>query len=97
VTFTDTEEVELQFPPNNNGSTAVAESSQNVEGADSTQTNRGAPHQSPPRVSSPSHDIQEHAELEELQGKDWEDVLSEDEAAEEAELARVQQEIERLR
>jgi hypothetical protein len=43
-----------------------------------------------------SHVIQEHAGLEQLQVKDWEDVVSEDEATEEAELVRVQKEIERL-
>jgi hypothetical protein len=46
--------------------------------------------------TSASHVIQEHARLEQLQVKDWEDVVSEDEATEEAELVRVQQEIERL-
>jgi hypothetical protein len=36
-------------------------------------------------------------ELEQLQVEDWEDALLEDKATEEVELARVQQEIERLR
>jgi hypothetical protein len=41
--------------------------------------------------------IQENAELEQLQVEDWEDDIIEDKAVEEAELAKVQQEIERLR
>jgi hypothetical protein len=40
--------------------------------------------------------IQENAGLKQLQVKDWEDDTYEDEGVEEAELARVQQEIERL-
>jgi hypothetical protein len=40
--------------------------------------------------------IQENTELEQIQLKDWEDEASQDKAVEEAELARVQQEIERL-
>jgi hypothetical protein len=48
-------------------------------------------------VPSPIQVIQEHTELEKLQVKDWEDEASEDETEEEAELDRVQQEIESLR
>jgi hypothetical protein len=47
VTFSDILEVELQHPTNNNVSTIVAGSSQNPGGVSSTQTNRGAPDQSP--------------------------------------------------
>jgi hypothetical protein len=45
---------------------------------------------------SPIQVIQEHVELEQLQVEDWEDEVSEDEAIEEAKVARVQQEIGRL-
>jgi hypothetical protein len=65
-------------------------------GTSSTQTNGGTLHQSPSRVPLPIQVIQENTELEQIQLKDWEDEASQDEAAEEAELARVQQEIERL-
>jgi hypothetical protein len=51
----------------------------------------------PLRAPSPIQAIQENAELEQLHVEDWKDKASEDEAVEEAELARVQQEIERLR
>jgi hypothetical protein len=95
--FAKTEEVELQLAPNNNASTVATGSSQNAGDAGSTQTNGGAPRQSPLRTPSLSHDTQEHVELEQLQVEDWEDALLEDKATEEVELARVQQEIERLR
>jgi hypothetical protein len=45
--FSDIPEVELQYPTNNNVSTTTARSSQNAEGASSTQTNGDAMHQSP--------------------------------------------------
>jgi hypothetical protein len=45
----------------------------------------------------PIQAIQENVELEQLHVEDWKDKASEDEVVEEAELARVQQEIERLR
>jgi hypothetical protein len=96
VAFAKTEEVELQLAPNNNASTVATGSSQNARDADSTQTNGGAPRQSPLRTPSLSHDAQEHVELVQLQVEDWEDALLEDKATEEVELARVQQEIERL-
>jgi hypothetical protein len=96
IAFTDTQEVELQLAPNNNASTIAVGSSQNVRGTGSTQTNRGARCQSPPQAPWPSHDVQEHAKLEQLQVEDWEDTLSEDEVAEEAKLARVQQVVKRL-
>jgi hypothetical protein len=94
--FTDTEEVELQHATNNNASTTPTGSRKNTGGTGSTQTNGGILHQSPPRASSPIQIIQEHAKLKQLQVEDWEEEFSEDEAIEEAELARVQQEIERL-
>jgi hypothetical protein len=90
ATFSDIPEVELQNPTNNNVSTIAAGSSQNTRGASSTQTNGGAPHQSPPWAPSPIHVIQENAKFENLQVEDWENEASEDEAAEEVELARVQ-------
>jgi hypothetical protein len=72
-------------------------SSQNVVGAGSSKINGGVLHRSTPWASSPIQVIQEHAELEHLQVSDWEDEASKDEAAEEERLARVHQEIERLR
>jgi hypothetical protein len=74
-----------------NMSTAAG-SSHNGRGASSTQTLRGAPHQSPLRVPSPPQ------ELNELLVQDWDEEAEDDEVAvEEEELIRVQQEIERLR
>jgi hypothetical protein len=69
----------------------AAGSTHNGRGASSTQTLRGASHQSPPRVpSSPQ-------ELDEVLVQDWDEEAEEDEVAvEEEELIRVQQEIERL-
>jgi MoxR-like ATPase len=94
--FDDIPKVELQHATNNNGSTAATGSSQHVGGSSSTQTNEGAPHQSPSWAPSPIQVIQEHTVLEQLQLEDWEDEASEDEVEEEAELARVQQDIKRL-
>jgi hypothetical protein len=94
--FGDIPEVELPHATNNNASTAVVGSSQHIAGSSTTKTNGEAPHQLPPRVPLPIQVIQEHVELEQLQVKDWEDKASEDKAEEEAELARVQQEIKRL-
>jgi hypothetical protein len=48
------------------------------------------------RVHSLIQDIQENAELEQIQLEDWEDEASKDEVTEDAKLAIVQQEIERL-
>jgi hypothetical protein len=60
-------------------------------GASSTQTLRGDPHQSPPRVPSLPQ------ELDQVLEQDWDEEAEEDEAAaEEEDLIRVQQEIERL-
>jgi hypothetical protein len=50
----------------------------------------------PPHALSPIQVIQENAELKEVQVDGWEDEASEDEVIEEAELAKVQQDIERL-
>jgi hypothetical protein len=97
IAFGNILEVELQHAANNNTFTTVTRSSQNVRGPDSTQTNGGILHQSPPRAPLPIQVIQENAELEQLQVEDWEDDIIEDKAVEEAELAKVQQEIERLR
>jgi hypothetical protein len=52
-TFGDIPEVQLQHPVNNNSSIAATGSSQNARGASSTQTNGGAPRQSPSRAPSP--------------------------------------------
>jgi hypothetical protein len=69
----------------------TAGSSHNGRGASFTQTNGGAPHQSPLRApSSPQ-------ELDQVQVQDWDEEVEEDEAVvEEEELMRVQQKIERL-
>jgi hypothetical protein len=76
--------------PTINTSTTAAGSSQNPGGANSTQTNGGAPHQSPPWTTSLIQVIQGSTELQQIQVEDWEDEAFEDEAAEEVELARVQ-------
>jgi hypothetical protein len=93
--FGDILEVEVLHPVNNTSTTAPG-SSQNVGGASSTQTNGGAPHQSLTRASLPRQVIQDNTELEQIQVEDWEDEAYEIEAAEEAELVRVQQELDRL-
>jgi hypothetical protein len=73
-----------------NMSTVVG-SSDNGGGASSTQTLRGAPHQSPLRVPSLPQ------ELDQVLVQDWDEEAEEDEATtEDEELIRVQQEIERL-
>jgi hypothetical protein len=78
-------------------STTAVGSSQNDRGTSSTQTNRGDPRQSPPWVLSPVQDVQGNAELDQIQVQHWDEEAKEDNAAsEEEELARVQQEIERL-
>jgi hypothetical protein len=68
--FTDIEKVELQHATNINTSATVIGSSQNSGSVDSTQTNGGVLHQSPPRASSPIQVIQEHAEFEQHQVED---------------------------
>jgi hypothetical protein len=79
-------------------STTIAGSSQNSGGTSSTQTNGGAPHQSPLRAPSPIQVIQGNAESDQIQVQDWGEEAEEDEViVEEEELIRVQQEIERLR
>jgi hypothetical protein len=87
-TFGYISEIEVLRSANNTSTTTVG-SSQNVGGASSTQTNRGALHQSPLRAPSPIQVIQEDADLEQVQVQDWEDEAFEDEAAKEEELARV--------
>jgi hypothetical protein len=69
---------------------AAAGSSQNGGGTSSTQTNEGAPHQSPPRAPSPVQVIHANAEFDQIQMQDWDEEAEEDEAAtEEEELIRV--------
>jgi hypothetical protein len=92
--FGDIPEVHLHQPANMS-TTAVA-SSQNGRGASSTQTNCGAPHQSLLWAPLPMQVIQGDVELEQVHVQDWRAKASEDEAAKEEELLRVQQEIERL-
>jgi hypothetical protein len=55
------------------------------------------PHQSPIQAPSPIQVIKGDTVLEQLQVEDWEDEASDDEVAEEAELASIHQEIEHLR
>jgi hypothetical protein len=79
----------LKHPAN---MSTAAGSSHNGGGASSNQTLEGARHQSPPRVPSPPQ------ELDQVLVQDWDEEAEADEAtAEEEELIRVQQEIERLR
>jgi hypothetical protein len=92
-TFDNNLEIRLQQA---NMST-IAGSSQNVGGTSSTQNNRCALHQSPPRAPSLVRVIQGNAELDQIQMQDWDEEVEEDEAAiEEEELIRVQQEVKRL-
>jgi hypothetical protein len=78
--------------------TTATGSSPNGRGTSSTQTNRGALHQSPLRAPSPAQVIQGDTELDQIQVQHWDEEACEDEAVEEdEELIRVQQEIERLR
>jgi hypothetical protein len=76
----------------------TAGSSQNDRAASSTQTNGGAPHQSPLRTPSSLQVMCGDAELDQIQVEDWDEEAEEIKAAVEGEeLLRVQQEIERLR
>jgi hypothetical protein len=68
-TFDDIPEVQLHQPANNMSTTTVA-SSQNGGGVGSTQTNGGAPQQSPLWAPSPIQVIQEDMELEQVQLQD---------------------------
>jgi hypothetical protein len=70
-------------------STTITGSSQNGRGTSSTQTNGGAPHQSPPRAPSSIQVIEGDVELNQVQVQDWDEEDNEDEVAEE-ELIRVQ-------
>jgi hypothetical protein len=94
-TFGDIPEVEVLHPTNNTSTTAAG-SSQNTGGANSTQTNRGASHQLPSRAPSLIQVIQGNAKIEQIQVEDWENEAYGDKVIEEEELARFQQEIERL-
>jgi hypothetical protein len=97
IAFNDVPKVELQHKANNNTSTTAPGSSHSLGGTSSTQTNGGAPPQSPPRASLLIRAIQYNAKLEQIQVEDWEDETFEDEVVEEVELARVHQEIGRIR
>jgi hypothetical protein len=63
----------------------VVGSSQNGGGANSTQTNGGDPHQSPPRVLSPVQVVQGDTEFDQIQVQEWNEEAEEDEAATEEE------------
>jgi hypothetical protein len=93
-TFGDIFELQLHQPATM--FTTAAGSSQNGGGTSSTQTNRGDPHQSPPRALPLVQDVQGNGELNQIQVQDWDNEVEEDEAATKEELTRVQQEIERL-
>jgi hypothetical protein len=68
----------------------AAGSSQNGGVVSSTQTNRGASHQSPLRAPSPLQVIHGGPELDQTQVQDWDEEAEEFEAAvEEEELIRV--------
>jgi hypothetical protein len=78
-------------------STTVTSSSKNGGVASYTKTNRGAPHQSPPRAPSLVQVIHGDPEFDQIQVQDWDKESDEIEAAaKEDELIRVQQEIEGL-
>jgi hypothetical protein len=77
-------------------STTTTGTSQNSGGASSTQTNGGDKHQSPPRAPSSLQVIQGDTELDQIPIQDWDEVEEDEAAAEEDELIKVQQEIERL-
>jgi hypothetical protein len=93
--FGDIPEVQLHQPANNM-STTIGGSSQNGGGTSSTQTNGGAPHQSPQWAPSSIQVIQGNVQLEQIQVEDWEDENLKDETTMEEELTRIKQEIERL-
>jgi hypothetical protein len=79
-----------------NTSTTGAESSHDT--ATSSQATTGAPRQSLPQALSPIHTLLGDAECDHVQINDWDEESKEEVAAvEEEELARVQQESERLR
>jgi hypothetical protein len=95
-TFGDIPEVQLHQPAHI--STIATGPNQNSCATNSTQTSGGVPRQSPPWAFLPVHMAQGDAELDWVQIHDWDEEAKEDEAAsEEEELARVKQEIERLR
>jgi hypothetical protein len=87
-TFGDMPEVQLHQPTHT--STTATGPSQNSGAASSTQTGRGARHQSPTRAPSPLHMVQGDAELDQVQIHDWGEETEEDKVAAEEELARVQ-------
>jgi hypothetical protein len=93
-TFGNIPEVQLYQP--DNMFTTAAGSRQNDVCTRSTQTNGGAPHQSPPGAPSPIQIIQDDIELDQVEVQDWDEEAYEYEAAEEEELIRVQQGIETL-
>jgi hypothetical protein len=72
-----------------NMSTTATGSSQNGGGVGSTQTNRGAPHQSPPRAPLLIQVNQGDVKLDQVQVQGWDEEYYEDEATTEEELIRV--------
>jgi hypothetical protein len=95
LTFDTIPQVQLQPA---NMPTTVAGSSQNGGAASSTQTNGDAPHQTSLRAPLPVQVIHDDPEFDQIHVQDWDEEVEEIKAvAEEEELIRVQQEIERLR
>jgi hypothetical protein len=86
--FAKIEEVELQHATNVTSTSAGA--------VGSSQNSGGGLHQSRQWAPSPAQVMQEHTESGQHQIEDWQLEDSYDEAAAEEELARAQQEIERL-
>jgi hypothetical protein len=73
-----------------NMSTTTAGSSQNGGAVSSTQTNGGAPHQSPLRAPWPFQVIHGNPEVDQIQVQDWDEEAKEIKAAiKEEELIRV--------
>jgi hypothetical protein len=95
-TFRNIPEAQAHQPTH--ASTTIAGPSHTHDAATSSQTNAGAPRQSPLRAPSPVHMLPGDAKPDQIQIDDWDEETEEEEevASEEEELARVQQEIERL-
>jgi hypothetical protein len=94
-TFDDIPKLQLHQPATT--STIAAGSSQNGGGTNSTQTNGGDPHQSPPRAPSPVQVIQGDTKFDQIQVQYWDEEVEKDKATvEEEKMVRVLQEIERL-
>jgi hypothetical protein len=95
LTFDTIPQVQLELA---NMPTTTASSYHDGRVASSTQTNGGAPHETPPRAPLSVQVIHDDPEFDQIQVQDCDEEAEEIKvAAEEEELIRVQQEIERLR